>query len=125
VLSAGYLKDASDPQWKDDAGMKKFMEFANKYMPGADIADANLVYGYSAAQTMVQVLKQAGDNLTRENVMKQAASLKDFAPDTLLPGIKVNTGATDFAPIEQLKMMQFKNGKWDFFGDIISAETGG
>jgi ABC-type branched-subunit amino acid transport system substrate-binding protein len=125
VLSAGYLKDASDPQWKDDAGMKKFMEFANKYMPGADIADANLVYGYSAAQTMVQVLKQAGDNLTRENVMKQAASLKDFAPDTLLPGIKVNTGATDFAPVEQLKMMQFKNGKWDFFGDIISAETGG
>jgi ABC-type branched-subunit amino acid transport system substrate-binding protein len=125
VLSAGYLKDASDPQWKDDAGMKKFMAFANKYMPGADIADANLVYGYSAAQTMVQVLKQCGDNLTRENVMKQAASLKDFVPDTLLPGIKVNTSATDFAPIEQLKMMQFKNGKWDFFGDIISAETGG
>jgi ABC-type branched-subunit amino acid transport system substrate-binding protein len=125
VLSAGYLKDASDPQWKDDAGMKKFMAFANKYMPGADLSDANTVYGYSAAQTMVQVLKQCGDDLTRENVMKQAASLKDFTPDTLLPGIKVNTGATDFAPIEQLKMMQFKNGKWDFFGDIISAETGG
>ena len=125
VLSAGYLKDASDPQWKDDAGMKKFMEFANKYMPGSDISDANLVYGYAAAQTMVQVLKQAGDNLTRENVMKQAASLKDFAPDTLLPGIKVNTGATDFAPIEQLKMMRFKSGQWELFGDIISAETGG
>ena len=125
VLSAGYLKDASDPQWKDDAGMKKFMAFAEKYMPGANISDANLVYGFSAAQTMVQVLKQCGDNLTRENVMKQAASLKDFAPDTLMPGIKVNTSATDFAPIEQLKMMQFKNGKWDLFGDIISAETGG
>jgi ABC-type branched-subunit amino acid transport system substrate-binding protein len=125
VLSAGYLKDASDPQWKDDAGMKKFMTFVDKYMPGADVSDANMVYAFSAAQTMVQVLKQCGDDLTRENVMKQAASLKDFAPDTLLPGIKVNTGATDFAPIEQLKMMQFKNGKWDFFGDIISAETGG
>ncbi len=125
VLSAGYLKDASDPQWKDDAGMKKFMAFAEKYMPGADISDANLVYGFSVAQTMVQVLKQCGDDLTRENVMKQAASLKDFVPDTLLPGIKVNTSATDFAPIEQLKMMQFKSGKWDFFGDIISAETGG
>jgi branched-chain amino acid transport system substrate-binding protein len=125
VLSAGYLKDASDPQWKDDAGMKKFMEFANKYMPGADISDANLVYAFSVSQTMAQVLKQCGDNLTRENIMKQAASLKDFAPDTLLPGIKVNTSATDFAPIEQLRMMQFKNGKWDFFGDIISAETGG
>ncbi|HEY3677402.1 MAG TPA: ABC transporter substrate-binding protein, partial [Bradyrhizobium sp.] len=102
VLSAGYLKDASDPQWKDDAGMKKFMTFANKYMPGADISDANLVYGFSVAQTMVQVLKQCGDDLTRANIMKQAASLKDFAPDTLLPGIKVNTGLTDFAPIEQL-----------------------
>jgi branched-chain amino acid transport system substrate-binding protein len=125
ILSAIYIKDASDSQWKDDAGMKKFMAFIDKYMPGANVADANLVYGYAAAQTMVQVLKQAGDNLTRENVMKQAASLKDFAPDTLLPGIKINTSATDFAPIEQLKMMQFKNGQWVLFGDIISAETGG
>jgi branched-chain amino acid transport system substrate-binding protein len=125
VLSAGYLKDASDPQWKDDAGMKKFMAFVDKYMPGANISDANLVYGYAAAQTMVQVLKQSGDNLTRENVMKQAASLKDFTPDTLIPGIRVNTSATDFAPIEQLKMMRFKSGQWELFGDIISAETGG
>jgi branched-chain amino acid transport system substrate-binding protein len=125
ILSAGYLKDASDPQWKDDAGMKKFMAFAAKYMPGANLADANLVYGYAAAQTMVQVLKQAGDDLTRENVMKQAASLKNFAPDTVIPGITVNTSATDFAPIEQLKMMQFKNGQWVLFGDIISAEAGG
>ncbi|WP_316229247.1 ABC transporter substrate-binding protein [Bradyrhizobium sp. SZCCHNR1070] len=122
VLSAQYMKDASDPQWKDDEGMKKFMTFVDKYMPGANISDSNLVYGYSAAQTMVQVLKQCGDNLTRENAMKQAASLKDFAPDTLIPGITINTSATDFAPIEQLKMMQFKGGKWDFFGDIISAD---
>src|SRR3569833_2848924 len=100
VLSAGYLKDASDPQWKDDEGMKRFMAFIDKYMPGANISDANLVYGYAAAQTMVQVLKQAGDNLTRENVMKQAASLKDFAPDTLIPGIKINTSANDFASID-------------------------
>ncbi len=124
VLSAGYLKDASDPQWKDDAGMKKFMAFVQKYMPGANIADANIVYGYAAAQTMIQVLKQCGDELTRANVMKQAASLKNFAPDTLIPGIKINTSPTDFAPIEQLKMMRFTNGKWDLFGDIISAETG-
>jgi ABC-type branched-subunit amino acid transport system substrate-binding protein len=125
ILSAIYIKDASDAQWKDDAGMKKFMAFIDKYMPGSNVADANLVYGYAAAQTMVQVLKQAGDDLTRENVMKQAASLKDFAPDTLLPGIRINTSATDFAPIEQLQMMQFKNGQWVLFGDIISAETGG
>ena len=125
VLSALYLMDASDPQWKDNEGMKKFLAFIDKYMPGANISDTNLVYGYAAAQTMVQVLKQAGDNLTRENVMKQAASLKDFTPDTVLPGVKLNTSATDFAPIEQLKMMQFKGGRWQLFGDIISAETGG
>ena len=125
VLSAGYLKDASDPQWKEDAGMKKLMTFVDKYMPGANVADSNIPFGYAAAQTMVQVLKQSGDNLTRENVMKQAASLKDFAPDTLLPGIKINTSASDFAPIEQSKMMRFKNGQWEFFGDVISAEVGG
>jgi hypothetical protein len=74
---------------------------------------------------MVQVLKQAGDNLTRENIMKQAASLKDFTPDTVLPGIKLNTSATDYAPVEQLRMMRFKGGQWELFGDIISAEAGG
>jgi ABC-type branched-subunit amino acid transport system substrate-binding protein len=125
ILSAGYLKDASDPQWKDDEGMKQFMAFVDKYMPGANIADANIVYGYGAGQTMVQVLKQCGDELTRANVMKQAANLKDFAPATVIPGVKVNTGPTDFAPIEQLKMMRFTNGKWELFGDIISAEAGG
>jgi len=125
VLSATYIKDASDPQWKDDDGMKKFMAFIDKYMPGSNISDTNLVYGYAAAQTMVKVLQQSGDNLTRENVMKQAASLKDFAADTFLPGIKVNTSPTDFAPIEQLQMMQFKGGKWVMFGDVISAEAGG
>jgi branched-chain amino acid transport system substrate-binding protein len=80
------------------------------------------VYGYGAAQTMVKVLEMCGDNLTRENVMQQAASLKDFAPDTLLPGIKITTTGTDFAPIEQLQMMRFKGEKWDLFGDIISGE---
>jgi hypothetical protein len=105
--------------------MKKFLAFVDKYMPGANVSDTNIVYGYTAAQTMVQVLKQSGDTLTRENVMKQAASLKDFVPDTVLPGIRINTSATDFAPIEQLQMMQFKGGKWELFGEVISAETGG
>jgi ABC-type branched-subunit amino acid transport system substrate-binding protein len=125
ILSATYLKDASDSQWASDPGMKKFMAFIDKYMLGANLSDTNLVYAYAAAQTMVQVLQQCGDNLTRENVMKQAASLRDFTPDTLLPGVKINTSATDYAPIEQLQMMQFKAGKWEMFGDIISAETGG
>jgi ABC-type branched-subunit amino acid transport system substrate-binding protein len=123
VLSAGYLKDAADPQWKDDAGMKKFMAFVDKYMPGANVTDANMVYGYSAAQTMVHVLEKCGDDLTRANVMKQAASIDKFVPDTLLPGVYVKTSVTDFAPIEQLKMMKFSKGKWDLFGDVLSAET--
>jgi ABC-type branched-subunit amino acid transport system substrate-binding protein len=123
VLSAGYLKDAADPQWKDDPGMKKFMAFVDKYMPGANVTDANMVYGYSAAQTMVHVLEKCGDDLTRANVMKQAASIDKFVPDTLLPGVYVKTSATDFAPIEQLKMMKFSKGKWDLFGDVLSAET--
>ncbi len=123
ILSAGYLKDAADPQWKDDAGMKKFMAFVDKYMPGANVTDANMVYGYASAQTMAHVLEKAGDNLTRENIMKQAASINNFEPDTILPGIHVKTSAADFAPIEQLKMMKFHDGKWDLFGDVLSAET--
>jgi branched-chain amino acid transport system substrate-binding protein len=122
ILSAAYAKDGSDPQWNDDPGMKKFLAFLAKYYPEGNRLDASVVYGYGAAQTLVQVLEMCGDNLTRENVMKQAASLKDFEPDTLLPGIRINTSPTDYAPIKQLRMMQFKGDKWELFGDIISAE---
>ena len=122
ILSAAYAKDGADPQWDNDPGMKKFYAFLEKYYPEANKLDGSVVYGYGAAQTMVKVLEMSGDNLTRENIMKQAASLKDFAPDTLLPGVKINTSATDFAPIEQLQMMRFKGEKWDLFGDIISGE---
>src|SRR5437763_2729079 len=122
ILSAAYAKDGADPQWDNDPGMKKFYAFLEKYYPDANKLDASVVYGYGAAQTMVKVLEMCGDNLTRENVMKQAASLKDFAPDTLLPGVKINTSATDFAPIEQLQMMRFKGEKWDLFGDVIGGE---
>ena len=125
ILSAAYAKDGADAQWDNDEGMKKFYAFLAKYAPEANKADGSVVFGYGQAQTMVQVLKQAGDNLTRENIMKQAASLKDFAPDTLLPGVKINTSATDFYPIEQLQMMQFKGQKWDLFGPVISGEIGG
>ena len=104
-----------------DEGMKKFMTFIDKYMPGANISDTNLVYGYTAAQTMIEVLKKSGDNLTRENIMKEAASLNGFAADALLPGITITTGPNDFAPIEQLQMMRFKNGQWEMFGEIISG----
>jgi branched-chain amino acid transport system substrate-binding protein len=122
ILSAAYAKDGADPQWDNDPGMKKFFAFLEKYDPEANKLDGSVVYGYGAAQTMVKVLQLCGDNLTRENVMKQAASLKNFAPDTLLPGVTINTSPTDFAPIEQLQMMRFKGEKWDLFGDIISGE---
>ena len=125
IISVSYLKDPTDTIWANDAETKEWRSFMDKYMPDGDKTNGNHVYGYAAAQTLAQVLKQCGDDLTRENVMKQAASLKDFAPDTLIPGIRINTSATDFAPVEQLKMMQFKNGQWELFGDIISAETGG
>jgi branched-chain amino acid transport system substrate-binding protein len=122
VLSAAYAKDGSDPQWANDPGMKKWSAFLDKYMPGADKTDNGLVYGYGAAQTLAKVLEMCGDDLTRANVMKQAASLKDFTPDTLLPGVKINTSATDFAPIAQLQMQRFKGQKWELFGDIISGD---
>ncbi|KAA0075009.1 ABC transporter substrate-binding protein [Tardiphaga sp. P9-11] len=123
VLSADYRKDGLDPQWKDDPGMKKWAAFVDKYMPGSDRSDNSLLYGYGAAQTLVKVLQMCGDDLTRANVMKQAASLKDFVPDTLLPGITLNTSATDYAPIAQLRMIHFKGDKWELFGDVISADT--
>ncbi len=122
VLSAAYLKDGADPQWNDDPDMKKWIAFVDKYMPGANKADSGLVYGYGAAQTMQKVLEMAGDNLTRANVMKQAASLKDFKIDVALPGVLINTSATDFAPIQQVKMMRFKGDKWELFGDVISSD---
>ena len=124
MLSAAYAKDGADPQWDNDPGMKKFYAFLEKYYPDANKLDGSVVYGYGAAQTMAKVLEECGDDLTRANVMKQAASLKDFTPDTLLPGVKINTSATDFAPIEQLQMMRFKGEKWDLFGDTISGELG-
>jgi len=122
ILSAAYAKDGADSQWDNDPGMKKFYAFLEKNFPEGNKLDGSVVYGYGAAQTMVKVLEMCGDNLTRENVMKQAASLKDFAPDTLLPGVKITTTATDFAPIEQLQMQRFKGEKWELFGDIISGE---
>jgi branched-chain amino acid transport system substrate-binding protein len=122
VLSAAYAKDGADPQWATDAEFKKWIAFVDKYMPGADKNDGSIVYGYGAAQTLAKTLEMCGDDLTRANVMKQAASLKDFTPDTLLPGVKINTSPTDFAPISQLQMMRFKGEKWDLFGDIISGD---
>jgi len=125
IISSAYLKDPTDPQWKDDAGMKAWNEFLDKYYPEANRADGGVIFGYTVAQGLVQVLKQCGDNLTRENVMKQAASLKNLELGGLLPGIKVNTSPTDFAPISQLQLMKFKGETWERFGEIMSGDVGG
>ncbi|WBL78281.1 ABC transporter substrate-binding protein [Bradyrhizobium xenonodulans] len=125
IISADYLKDAADPQWAADPGMKDFLAFMDKYFPEGDKLDHGTIVGYAVAQTLVQVLKQSGDDLTRANIMKQAASLKDFRTEVLLPGIQINTSPTDFAPISQLRLEKFKGEKWDLFGDVISADVGG
>jgi branched-chain amino acid transport system substrate-binding protein len=123
IISAAYAKDGADSQWDNDANMKKFYEFLAKYFPEGNKLDGSVVYGYGAAQTLVKVLQMCGDDLTRANVMKQAASLKDFEPDTMLPGVKINTSATDFAPISQLQLQRFKGEKWDLFGEVMSGDV--
>ncbi|QWG22982.1 ABC transporter substrate-binding protein [Bradyrhizobium sediminis] len=125
IISSAYLKDTSDPQWKNDAGMKAFDEFLAKYFPEGNRIDGAVMYGYTVAQGLVHVLKASGDNLTRENVMKQAANIKGLELGSMLPGIKVNTSPTDFAPISQLQLMRFKGDKWDLFGEVISGDVGG
>ena len=125
IISSAYLKDPTDPQWKDDAGMKEWNAFLDKYYPEANRADGSVMYGYTVAQGLVHVLKNCGDNLTRENVMKQAAAIKNLELGGLLPGVKVNTSATDFAPISQLQLMRFKGESWERFGEIMSSDVGG
>jgi branched-chain amino acid transport system substrate-binding protein len=119
LISVNYGKEPLDPTWKDDPGLKKYFDFMAKYYPDGD-KDSNFnTYGYSTAQLLVHVLKQCGDDLTRENVMKQAASLKDVTSDTALPGIKANTSATDYRVNKQLQMMKFNGERWELFGPIL------
>ena len=125
IISSAYLKDPTDPQWEDYPDMKAWDQFLDKYYPDADRADSLVVYAYMEAQALEHVLKACGDNLTRENVMKQAASIKDLELGGLLPGIKLNTSATNFAPISQLQLTRFKGETWERFGDILSGDVGG
>ncbi len=123
IISSAYLKDPTDPQWKDDPGMKGWNAFLDKYFPEADRSDASVMYAYTVAQGLAYVLKNCGDDLTRENIMKQAASIKNLELPGLLPGIKVNTSATDFAPISSVQLMKFKGQTWERFGEIISSDV--
>jgi branched-chain amino acid transport system substrate-binding protein len=125
ILTTTYLKDPTDPAWANDPGRQEWLAFMEKYYPEGDRTSTFTVYGHLVAQTMVQVLKQCGDDLTRANVMKQAASLKDVAFGMFLPGIKLNTSATDFFPIEQMQMARFAGESFQPFGPVLNGEIGG
>ena len=119
IISSAYLKDATDQRWANDAAIAKWREFMKKYYPDGDQADVFNVYGYTVGATVQEVLKKSGDNLTRENVMKQAASLKGFRVETMLPGITITTGSDDFAPIESVQLERFNGKQWELFGEVM------
>jgi branched-chain amino acid transport system substrate-binding protein len=121
VISTSFLKDASDPAWKDDPAMKAWSSFMDKYYPDGDKDDINAVFGYAAAETLFQVLSQCGNDLSRENVMRQAASLRGYQSSVALPGITFNTGPADFHPIKQLRLVQFDGTAWQPIGDVIES----
>jgi branched-chain amino acid transport system substrate-binding protein len=121
ILAANYMKEPGDPLWKDDPAYKEWLDFMDRYFPEGDKNNTLSVYGYSVAQTLVRVLTQCGDQLTRENVMKQASNLKGLRLGMLLPGIVINTSTTDFAPIEQMQMMRFSGERWEPFGPVLSG----
>jgi branched-chain amino acid transport system substrate-binding protein len=126
VISTSFLKDASDPAWKNDPAMKAWSSFMDKYYPDGDKEDSNAVFGYAAAETLFQVLSQCGNDLSRDNVMRQSSSLKDYRSSVALPGITFNTGPADFHPIKQLRLVQFDGIAWQPIGDVVeSAFIGG
>lgn len=124
ILSSGVLKDPNDATWKDDPGVQEWRSFLERYYPDADRTNNLIVAAYTLAQTLVQVLKQCGDDLTRENVMRQAANLKDLHFGMMRPGIMINTSPTDFAPVKQLQMQRFDGERWEPFGPVINGEDG-
>jgi ABC-type branched-subunit amino acid transport system substrate-binding protein len=121
VVSTAFLKDPGDPAWKDDPAMKDWSAFMDKYYPDGDRADSNTVFGYAIAETLSQVLKQCGDDLSRENIMRQAASLKNYQNPVALPGVVINTGPNDFRPIEQMRLVQFDGNTWQPIGEVIES----
>ena len=121
LISSFYLKEPTDPQWLKDKGYKDWVEWMKKYYPQGDLADLGNVYGYTVAQTLVYVLQQCGDDLTRENIMRQAANLKNVDLPMLLPGVKLNTSPTDFYPLEQMQLARFDGKRWVLFGEVLAG----
>jgi branched-chain amino acid transport system substrate-binding protein len=123
IITAAYLKDPTDKQWDNAEDMKAWRAWMAKNMPGASTLDANYVFAHSVASLMVETLKRCGDNLTRANVMKQAASFHNYVPPLLLPGISINTSAADFYPIQAVQLARFNKETWDLFGEVMHAES--
>ena len=123
VISAGFVKEPSDPVWKDDPAMKAYVAFMDKYAPGFDKNTSGSVWGYATAQTLVQVLKQCGDDLTRDNVMKQTLSLKDLSFDIFLPGVTINTSPTNYFPVSQEQFMQYDGQSWRPIGSVLRVSS--
>jgi hypothetical protein len=121
ILSTAYVKDPNDPAWADDSGVKEYRTFLQKYVPDGDLRDQGFVNGYNSAMAMMQVLKQCGDDLSSDNILKQALNLKEVELPMLLPGIKINTSATDHLPVEQMQMMRFDGKQWVRFGEVLDA----
>jgi branched-chain amino acid transport system substrate-binding protein len=122
LITTEYLKDPTSPTAMSDPALKEFAEFMKKYYPDGDITAREAIYGYTVAQALVQILKQCGDNLTRENVMKQAASMNGFRIDTLLPGITVTTSADDYAPLQAVQLQRFNGKAYELFGQVIASD---
>ncbi|WBY03079.1 ABC transporter substrate-binding protein [Ramlibacter tataouinensis] len=121
ILSTQFYKDPTDPDWDKDPGMAEWRAWQKKYYPDADPADANIVFGYTRAQTLVHVLKQCGDDLSRENIMRQAANIKNLELPLLFPGIRLNTSPTNFHPVQQLQMRRFDGTRWQSVGSLMKA----
>jgi branched-chain amino acid transport system substrate-binding protein len=121
VISANFAKDPTDPRWKDDPGMKEWQAFCAKYLTKNDLIDANASAGFTYAAILPPVLRQCGDDLSRENIMRQATNLKDIELPLLLPGVKVNTSPTNYSPIRQMQLATFNGESWELFGEILEA----
>jgi branched-chain amino acid transport system substrate-binding protein len=121
IMSSVYVKDPADPGWDNDPDMKQWKAWIKKYMPEADPRDQNYVNSYNSAMALVQALKQSGNDLSRENIMKQAANIRDLQLPMMLPGIKMNTSSTDYYPIENMQMMRWNGKQWVRFGDLLSG----
>ena len=121
IVSSAYIKDPTDPSWDSDPGMGKWRDFMKAHFPNGDLTDGGYVFGYGVSLTMLQVLKQCGADLSRENIMRQATNIKDLEIPVLLPGIQVNTSPTNYRPIRQLQLMRWAGKTWERFGEVIEG----